>query len=228
MEGPTAEGRRRAVAARWDGEAAAYDQQFDHQPRPHAPAERAAWDRVLRLMESGRSGLAALDVGTGTGFLALALAARGHAVTGIDLAPAMLAQAQRAATASGLAAAFRAGDAERPPFPAASFDLVVSRHVLWSLSDPAAALGAWCRLLRPGGRVAIADGVWRGAAPGDGAAPPGPTADTVRAELVAQGCVGIGVDHLEDLGAALEARRRQEGRPVVRFSRYLVWGDAPG
>jgi ubiquinone/menaquinone biosynthesis C-methylase UbiE len=216
VEGPTAERRRRAVAARWDGEAAAYDQQFDHQPR--SPAERAAWDRVLRLMDGGRSGLAALDVGTGTGFLALELAARGHAVTGIDLAPAMLAQAQRAATARGLAAAFRAGDAERPPFPAASFDLVVSRHVLWSLSDPQAAVGAWRRLLRPRGRVAIADGVWGVAAP---------TADAVRAGLAAQGCIGIGVDHLEDLGAALEARMRQEGRPVVRFPSYLVWGDAP-
>ena len=226
MEGPTAEDRRRAVAARWDGEAAAYDQQFDHQPR--SPAERAAWDRVLRLIDGGRSELAVLDVGTGTGFLALEFAARGHAVTGIDLAPAMLARAQRAATASGLAVAFRAGDAERPPFPDASFDLVVSRHVLWSLADPHAAVGAWRRLLRPGGRMAIADGVWRVAAPGDGAAPPGPTAATVRAELAAQGCVGIGVDPLEDLGAALEARMRQEGRPVVRFARYLVWGDAPG
>jgi hypothetical protein len=61
----------------------------------------------------------------------------------------------------------------------------------------------------------------------DGAAPPALTADAVRAALAAQGCVGIGFDHLEDLGAALEVRMRREGRPVVRFPRYLVWGDAP-
>jgi SAM-dependent methyltransferase len=216
--------RRRAVAARWDGEAAAYDQQFDHRPR--SPAERAAWDRVLRLVEGGRAQLTALDVGTGTGFLALELAARGHTVTGIDLAPAMLAQARRAAAARDLPAAFREGDAERPPFPAAAFDLVVSRHVLWSLSDPAGAVSEWLRVLRPGGRVAVADGAWGAAAPGAGATAPVQTAEAVGAVLAAQGCVGVRVDHLEDLSAALEARMVREGRPVVRYPRYLVWGDA--
>ena len=217
--------RQRAVAARWDGEAPAYDQQFDHHPR--TPVERAAWDRVLRLMDGGRRGLDVLDVGTGTGFLALELAARGHRVTGIDLAPAMLDRARQNAAARSLSVAFRPGDAERPSFPAAALDLVVSRHVLWSLSNPGAAVGAWRRLLRPGGRLAVVDGVWAAPAPTPGAGPPSLTAEAVRALLEAQGCVGVAVDHLDDLRSALEARMEREGLPVVRFPRYLVWGDAP-
>jgi ubiquinone/menaquinone biosynthesis C-methylase UbiE len=218
--------RQRAVAARWDGEAATYDQQFDHQPR--SPVERAAWDRVLHLIDGGRRGLDVLDVGTGTGFLALELATRGHRVTGIDLSTAMLDRARRHASARSLPVTFLPGDAERPPFPATTFDLLVSRHVLWSLSNPGAAVGTWRRLLRPGGRVAVVDGEWGTTPPAPGGGPPSLTAGAVRELLAAQGCVAVAVDHLEDLRAALEGRMEREGLPVVRHPRYLVWGDIPG
>jgi hypothetical protein len=63
------------------------------------------------------------------------------------------------------------------------------------------------------------------------AAPAGRAARSARrsttALLEAQGYVRAGVDHLEDLGAALEARMAREGRPVVRYPRYLVWEDVP-
>ena len=47
-----------------------------------------------------------------------------------------------------------------PDFPPASFDAVISRHLLWTLRDSQAALNAWRRLLRPGGRVIAIDGFW--------------------------------------------------------------------
>jgi SAM-dependent methyltransferase len=72
----------------------------------------------------------------------------------------MLAQARAKAAASGLDARFDEGDAHDPPGEAASVDVVISRHVFWTLTDPPRALRDWLRLLRPGGRVVIIDGLW--------------------------------------------------------------------
>jgi len=69
----------------------------------------------------------------------------------------MLALARQKATAQGLAVRFEQGDAENLPFAAASFDLAISRHVLWTLPHPEAAIDEWIRLLRPGWRLAVAD-----------------------------------------------------------------------
>ena len=101
-----------------------------------------------------------LDVATGTGYVALAAAALGHRVTAIDLAPAMLDELAVNATARGLAIDARLGDAVTPEFPAASFDAVTSRHLLWTLRDPAAAMANWRHLLRSGGRLVAVDGFW--------------------------------------------------------------------
>src|SRR5207249_5845043 len=83
--------------------------------------------------------------------------ARGHRVTGIDFAPAMLAEAQRKAAAQSLAVRFEEADAEQLPFPVRSFDLVMCRHVLWTLPHPEAAIDEWIRVLRPGGRLVSMD-----------------------------------------------------------------------
>jgi ubiquinone/menaquinone biosynthesis C-methylase UbiE len=97
-----------------------------------------------------------LDVGTGTGFVATIAAGLGHRVTATDLSEPMLAEARR----SSPAVRFVRGDAVAPAFAPASFDAIVSRHLFWTLRDPAAALAAWHRLLRPGGRVVVIDGFW--------------------------------------------------------------------
>ena len=47
-----------------------------------------------------------------------------------------------------------------PAFAAASFDAVTSRHLLWTLREPATAIANWSRLLRPGGRLVAVDGFW--------------------------------------------------------------------
>jgi SAM-dependent methyltransferase len=55
---------------------------------------------------------------------------------------------------------FELGDAIDPPFAPASFDAICNRHLLWTLSEPAAALANWFKLLRPGGRLIVIDGLW--------------------------------------------------------------------
>lgn len=98
-----------------------------------------------------------LDVGAGTGFASLIAAGLGHRVTGVELAEPMLAEARAKAARLGISADFRLGDAVAPPLSAESVDVVMSRHVYWTLREPATALANWWRLLRNGGRVVIID-----------------------------------------------------------------------
>src|SRR6266571_3247668 len=159
---------KQQVAAHWDRRAPHFDEDFGHSIR--TPAERAAWDRILDLVLAGRGALDALDVGCGTGFLAFELAARGHHVTGVDFAPAMIAEARRKAAERGVSIRLEEADAEQLPFPPGTFDLAISRHLLWTLPHPEAAIDEWIRILRPGGRLVVVDGQFDA---GAGAAPPG-------------------------------------------------------
>jgi ubiquinone/menaquinone biosynthesis C-methylase UbiE len=130
----------------WDAYAATFDEEPDHGLRD--PAVRAAWARLLLpLMPAAPARVA--DLGCGTGSLSVLLAAEGHHVRGLDQSAAMLAIATR--KAEGLPAEFRHGDASAPPYPAASCDVVLARHVLWALPDPDGVLARWTALLAPGG-----------------------------------------------------------------------------
>ncbi len=55
---------------------------------------------------------------------------------------------------------FIEGDATDPLLPGRSFDVVLSRHVVWALPDPAAALRNWLGLLRVGGQLILVEGDW--------------------------------------------------------------------
>lgn len=100
----------------------------------------------------------ALDVATGTGNTALALAPLVREVTGLDLAPKMLAHARARAAAEGHAnARFVEGSAEALPFGDGSFTLVTSRHAPHHFRDAGRFLAEVWRVLRPGGRLVIAD-----------------------------------------------------------------------
>lgn len=112
-----------------------------------------------------------LDVGAGTGFASLIAAGLDHRVTGVELAEPMLREARAKALRLGIAADFRLGDAVAPPVEAESFDVVMSRHLYWTLRDPATALSNWWRLLRAGGRVVIIDEFVRWDAESNGDAP---------------------------------------------------------
>ena len=92
-----------------------------------------------------------LDVGTGTGYFAILLAQAGHRLTGIDLTPAMIAEAEATAAAINVSARFLVMDAMETAFADASFDVIVTRNLTWTLPDTEQAYREWRRLLRPGG-----------------------------------------------------------------------------
>jgi ubiquinone/menaquinone biosynthesis C-methylase UbiE len=231
---------KQQVAAHWDRRAPNFDEGFGHSIR--TPAERAAWDRILDLVLPARGGLDALDAGCGTGFLALELAARGHRVTGVDFAHAMLAEARRKAAARGVSIRFEEADAERLPFGTGSFDLAISRHLLWTLPHPDAAIDEWIRVLRPGGRLVVVDGQFdpgallpaaenartsrEYAAIGDqlpflGGRP----REEIESLLRAHGLANVASDPLSDLVAAQAQRMVEEGLEPQTRRRYAAWGD---
>jgi ubiquinone/menaquinone biosynthesis C-methylase UbiE len=241
MTFPPSDVVKQQVAAHWDRRASHFDEDFGHSIR--TPGERAAWDRILDLVLAGSRSLDALDVGCGTGFLSFELAARGHRVTGVDFAPAMIALARGKGAARGGAVTFEEADAERLPFEPASFDLVVSRHLLWTLPHPEAAIDEWIRVLRRGGRLAIVDGQFDATAL---AAPPAGSArasaeyaaigdrlpflggrprEEIAALLAAHGLREVGSDPLLDLVAAQAQRMIDEGLERRTHRRYVVWGD---
>src|SRR5260370_24250994 len=76
------------------------------------------------------------------------------------MAPTMLARARDKAKAQGLVIRFVEADAETLDLAAASQDLIVERHVIWTLPHPETALDTWRRLLRPGGRLLMIEGHW--------------------------------------------------------------------
>src|SRR5215212_8316729 len=151
-EPPTPTFVQDAIRRHWTGRAATYDNDGDH--GLHSEAQRQAWLDLIRRW-AGDKPLDALDGGCGTAFLALQLAGLGHRAVGVDGTEAMLALARAKASQAKLGIDFRLADAAELPFPPASFDLVIERHVIWTLPDPAAALADWARVLRPGGRLLL-------------------------------------------------------------------------
>jgi len=148
------------IARWWDADAAVYDDAAGHAMSD--PIEAAAWRRVLeRTLPAAPADV--LDVGTGTGSLALLAAELGHVVTGVDLSEGMLARAKDKATRAGQSIGFIHARAEDPP--PGPFDAIIERHVLWTIPDPVAALRAWRSVTRRGGRLVLLEGSWGGEGP---------------------------------------------------------------
>ena len=104
-----------------------------------------------------RSGEKVLDVGTGTGVVALTAARAGGVVSGLDLTPDLLEQARENARIAGLPTIeWREGDAEQLPYQDASFDVVLSQFGHIFAPRPDVALAEMRRVLKPDGRVAFA------------------------------------------------------------------------
>jgi SAM-dependent methyltransferase len=145
----------------WDAAAGSYDSQWGHGLK--TDLEARAWSALLARLFPPDEPITVIDVGCGTGALCLLLAELGHTVIGLDLSEEMLRVCQATADARALTSLrLVAGQAERPPADIGPADAVISRHLLWTLPRPEAAVKAWVELTRPGGRVIGLDGLWSG------------------------------------------------------------------
>ena len=175
----------------WDNEASTFDSEPDHGLLD--PEVRRAW-RLLLEDHLPESPARIADLGCGTGTLSVLLAEAGHEVHGIDLSGEMVLAARAKAERAGVNASFAQGDASGPDLEMGSFDVVLSRHVLWALPDPSAALEAWIALLRPEGRLLLVEGRW-----GTGA--------------------GLTAEHCEAL-----VRKHREAAVVRHLPEAVYWG----
>ena len=137
----------------WDRAASTFDEEPDHGlTDPHT---LAAWrELLLGVLPSAPARIA--DLGCGTGTLTRLLTDAGYCVDGVDYSPEMI----RHARVKVPEATFVIGDASEPPLEAASYDVVLSRHVLWAMPDPTAAFARWDGLLRPNGVAVLIEGRW--------------------------------------------------------------------
>jgi ubiquinone/menaquinone biosynthesis C-methylase UbiE len=120
-------------------------------------ADAAALKEVVELCQP-RPEDEALDVATGTGHTALALAPHVRRVVGLDLTPEMLDQARRLSAERGVDNVdWILGDAEALPFPAASFDIYTVRAAPHHFRRLQKAVAEAHRVLRPGGRAVFVD-----------------------------------------------------------------------
>ena len=102
-------------------------------------------------------GARVLDIACGTGNVTIPLARRGARVTGLDMMPHLLEEARARAAREGLPIRFDEGFAETLPYPDGSFDVLVSMFGIMFSPLPATVVSEMARVLRPGGRLALAN-----------------------------------------------------------------------
>src|ERR1700674_5361054 len=148
-----------------DGRTEAVRRFYDRAPFPGYPtrdslqalrarADRSAFARLLDRAILGDARI--VDVGCGTGQMALYLARADRVVVGVDLTRASLRLATAAAQRFGLdCVQFVETDLQRPGLKASSFDVVYSSGVLHHTPDPKAAFARLAQLARPGGTIVL-------------------------------------------------------------------------
>lgn len=140
----------------WSLRSQTFDLAFGHRIPPGPELE--AWAAAVRDHLGARP-LRVLELACGTGEVTNVLLSLGHEVTAIDFSEAMLAVA-RQKHAGNARVRFFLADAENTMEPDDAYDAVVCRHLVWTLTDPQAALVDWRRVLKPGGRLLVFDGDW--------------------------------------------------------------------
>jgi demethylmenaquinone methyltransferase/2-methoxy-6-polyprenyl-1,4-benzoquinol methylase len=117
------------------------------------------WKRRLIDLAAPRRGARALDLATGTGDIAFALAARGARVVGLDITFRMIELASAKIVAPPLrdVPVFMVGDMQALPFPSASFDIVTTGYGLRNVPNLAMAIDEIGRVLSPGGQLLSLD-----------------------------------------------------------------------
>ena len=122
-----------------------------------APLEMWTTPPAASLVHHARiaPGARVLDVGCGTGVVAVTAARRGARVTGLDLTPELLARARENAAIAEVEIDWHEGDAEKLPFEDRAFDAVLSQFGHMFAPRPEVALAEMLRVLKPGGTIAF-------------------------------------------------------------------------
>jgi 2-polyprenyl-3-methyl-5-hydroxy-6-metoxy-1,4-benzoquinol methylase len=141
----------------WDDLASTFDNEPDHGLRD--TLIRETWTEFLKTWLPQTSATI-LDIGCGTGSLSIVLAGLGHRVTGIDLSPAMISHAQVKTVTHGFQVDFHVMDAAFPQLSNQQFDVIICRHLLWTLPGPEQVLQRWAEFLKPKGRLILIEGFW--------------------------------------------------------------------
>jgi ubiquinone/menaquinone biosynthesis C-methylase UbiE len=102
-------------------------------------------------------GLKVLDVACGTGNTAIPAARAGAVVVGVDIAPNLLEQARKRATAEKLSIQFEEGDAEALPYPDSGFDIVITMFGAMFAPRPDRVAAELLRVSKPGGTIVMAN-----------------------------------------------------------------------
>ncbi|MGD0288151.1 MAG: methyltransferase domain-containing protein [Candidatus Binataceae bacterium] len=149
------------AAAETNDHKATVREEFTRQAQAYASAavitdaERLA--RLVNAIDPGPDDRA-LEIATGPGYVAMALAQRCREVVGLDLTAAPIAIAQRTSRERGLAnVRFEVGEADNLTYGDGEFDLVVCRFAFHHFLHPEAILAQMCRVCRNGGTVAVQD-----------------------------------------------------------------------
>lgn len=140
----------------WSRRSETFDLAFGHRIAPGVEAD--AWAQPMRD-HLGPTPLRVLELACGTGEVTRLVHDLGHDVTALDFSEAMLAVA-RAKHAGKPRLRFLLADAGQTMEPSASYDAILCRHLVWTLTEPETAFADWFRLLRPGGRLLVYDGNW--------------------------------------------------------------------
>lgn len=149
---------KRDITRLWNKEYKNYDNCYAHGIK--SDNEKREWLRLLDSLIEKKPG-EVLDVGAGTGFVSLLLAELGHSCKGLDLSENMLSLARKKAQDAGFdKVCFALGDAEDTQEPEEKYDVVINRHLVWTLPHPEKALADWRRVLKPGGKLIVLEGNW--------------------------------------------------------------------
>ncbi|WP_035768891.1 class I SAM-dependent methyltransferase [Butyrivibrio sp. NC2002] len=119
--------------------------------------KKKLWQAEFLRHFSANDKLSVLDVGCGAGFFEMVLSDFDFDVTGVDLTPEMIEKGNELLLQNGSNAHLEVMDAEKLDFSDNSFDLVISRNLVWTLPHPVEAYMEWHRVLKPGGMLLVYD-----------------------------------------------------------------------
>ena len=122
------------------------------------PDKKIKWLEVILDNAPQKDDLKILDVGCGPGFFSMILSEAGFDVTGIDFSAKMIEEAEKNTELMETEPVLLVMDTQDPDFPDDTFDLIVSRNVVWCLSEPEKAYNNWLNILAPGGVLEVFDG----------------------------------------------------------------------